>query len=388
MGRVKTIVASHNPDLSRDFDRELLRRRDLRLVTARTIGELLERLRQGAELCFLDRVLPDGNADAALEAIRADRRLSALPVILMTSQGAPLDRARIRSQGFTDTIELPARPGALSLLVACHLGSPLRAEERFSVRLQVFDESGLPGESHLGTTVDLSQAGLLLLAKRELALGARLALRFHLLGHADELHVAARVVRIDDRSFAPQHAVALAFEGLSTEAQDALRRHLELIVGARPFSWLIEESAGRTIVTLLGVLRAESDLTPLDVLTGEVLFRMRDFRRISSDSVQRWIELVRSLTNVTRISLVECPVAFIHQANLITNLLERQEVMSFFAPYTCESCGLDEEQLIDVAAHLEGGHLRQPPPFLCSACSNPLVFDDLVDHFFSFLERP
>ncbi len=384
---MKTIVASHNPDLSRDFDRELLRRRDLRLVTVRTTDELLDRLRQGAELCFIDRVLPDGDAQSALEAIRADRRLATLPMVLMTAPGVPLDRARLLRQGFTETIELPARPGALSLLVARHLGSPLREEERFSVRLQVFDQSGLPGESHLGTTVDLSEAGRLLLAKRDLALGTKLALRFHLLGHAEELHVDAKVVRVDNDSFAPQHAVALHFEGLAPEAQDALRGHLEMIVGARPFSWRVEESAGRTIITLLGVLRADSDLSPLALLSGDVMFRMRDFRRISSDSVQRWIELMRGLPHVTRISLVECPVSFIHQANLITNLLERQEVLSFFAPYLCEKCGLDEEQLIDVAAHLQGGAARQPPPFLCSACSNPLVFDDLVDHFFSFLER-
>ena len=72
---MKTIVASHNPDLAHDFDRDLLRRRDLRLVTARDTDDLLEKLRAGADLCFIDRVLPDGDAASAVAAIRADKRL-------------------------------------------------------------------------------------------------------------------------------------------------------------------------------------------------------------------------------------------------------------------------------------------------------------------------
>ena len=103
------------------------------------------------------------------------------------------------------------------------------------------------------------------------------------------------------------------------------------------------------MVALYGVLRGDSDLLPLTLLRGEIYFRLREFRRISSDSVQRWIEFMRGLDMVRR-SLLECPISFIHQANLITNLLERQEVESFFAPYACDNCGLEEEKLIDVAA--------------------------------------
>jgi CheY-like chemotaxis protein len=388
---VKTIVASHNPDLARDFDRDLLRRRDLRLVTARSTTELLERLRSGADMCFVDRVLPDTDAETALAEIRADRKLSTVPVVMVTSQGAPAsDRMRAREAGFADVVELPAAPGVLSLLVARHLGVPLREDERFAVRVHVYDgdSSATPTQdNYIGTSVDLSEAGMLLKAKRDVPAGALLQLRFQLPGKAGELLLKGRVVRVDVSSYAPARGLALSFEALTAADRAALHDYLRVLVGGRPFQWLVTHESGRQVVSLFGVLRGDSDLLPLKLLRGEIYFRLREFRRISSDSVQRWIEFIRGLDMVTKIGLLECPISFVHQANLITNLLERQDVISFFAPYACDHCGLEEEKLLDVAQDLDGGKRRTPPEQTCSGCGNALFFDDLVEQYFAFLDR-
>jgi CheY-like chemotaxis protein len=388
---VKTIVASHNPDLARDFDRDLLRRSDLRLVTARSTSELIERLRAGADMCFVDRVLPDTDAETALAAIRADKRLSTVPVVMVTSQLAPAsDRLRAREAGFADVVELPAAPGVLSLLVARHLGVPLREDERFAVRVHVYDgdHGGEANtDNYIGTSVDLSEAGMLLKAKRDVHAGALLQLRFALPGRAGELLLKGRVVRVDVGSYAPARGLALSFDHLTAADRAALHDYLRVLVGGRPFQWQVTHESGRQVVSLFGVLRGDSDLLPLKLLRGEIWFRLREFRRISSDSVQRWIEFIRGLDMVTRINLLECPISFIHQANLITNLLERQEVMSFFAPYACDNCGLEEEKLIDVAADLDGGKRHTPPDFECSGCGGQLFFDDLVEQYFTFLDR-
>jgi CheY-like chemotaxis protein len=385
---VKTIVASHNPDLARDFDRDMLKRRDLRMVTARTTAELVERLRAGADLCFIDRVLPDGDGEMALATIRADKKLPQVPVVLVAAQGAPAsDRARAREVGFAELVELPAPPGSLGLLVARLLGMPLRDNERFAVRVHVFDAGGALADAYLGTSADLSERGMLLKARREFNVGTRLGLRFSLPGKAGELTVKGRVVRVDTHTFRPSKGLAIAFEDLTPADSGALHDYLRVLVGGRPFQWQVSEDKGHKIVSFVGVLRADSDLDPLRMLYGDVYFRMREFRRISSDSVQRWIDFVRSLKNVSRIFLLECPSSFVHQANLITNLLERQEVLSFYAPYSCTACGLDEERLIDIPKDLDGGTKRTPPSFPCSACGAPLVFDDLVEQYFTFLDR-
>lgn len=383
---MKTIVASHNPDLARDFDRDLLRRRDLRLVTARTTDELLDRLREGADLCFLDHVLPDGGGDVALAAIRADKKLGTLPVVLVVASGSPASyRTHARSAGFTDVVELPAAPGALSLIVGRLLGVPLRDNDRFAVRVHVFGQDG--GDDYLGTSADLSENGMLLKARREVPVGTTLELRFALPGRAGELKVSSRVVRVDVAAFQPARGLALAFEDLQPFERHALHDYLRVLLKGRPFQWQVGYETGKQVVSLSGVLDAHADLDALRALEGEVQFRLREFRRIGSDSVQRWIDFVRSLEKAQRIQLIECPISFIHQANLITNLLERQEVVSFFAPYACDACGLEDERLIDVLTDLEGGKRRTPPAFNCTACRAPLAFDDLVEQYFSFLDR-
>jgi CheY-like chemotaxis protein len=387
---VKTIVATHNPDLARDFDRDLLRRRDLRLVTARTIPELIDGVRNGADMCFVDRVLPDGDAPLALATLRGERRHAHVPVVLVSSAGAPAaERSAAREAGFADVVELPAAPGVLPLLVARLLGIPLREDERFAVRVHVFSgEAGHDDEDYyLGTTLDLSEAGMLLRSRRTVTAGELLDVRFALPGRAGELTLRARVVRVDEGAAAPAHAIALSFEGVGAVEHTALHEYLRVLVSGRPFSWRIDNQDGRQVVSLSGVLRADSDLGALELLRGAVWFCLREFRRISSDSVQRWIDFIRDLDGVTAIHLVECPISFIHQANLITNLLDRQEVESFFAPYACSACGLEEERLIDVRKDLEGGKRRKPPALACSGCRAPAAFDDLVEQYFAFLDR-
>ena len=387
---MKTIVASHNPDLARDFDRDLLRRRDLRLVTARDTDDLVAKLREGADIGFIDRVLPDGDGASAVAAIRADKQLAQIPLVMVTAAGAPAsDRAAAQAAGFADVVELPAPPGALSLLVGRLLGVPLREDERFAVRVHVFDAAGTTEspDTYIGTSVDLSENGMLLKARRASGPGMVLGVRFALPGRAGELSLRGRVVRVDAQSFAPQHALALAFEEVTPTDRAALRDYLKVLLGGRPFRWRTVEEAGRTVVELHGVLRADSDLTALSNLRGDVWLRMREFRRISSDSVQKWIDFIRALAPGEKLHLIECPIPFIHQANLITNLLERQEVESFYAPYSCAACGLDEERLIDVQRDLDGGKKRQPPRMSCSSCGGALAFDELTEQYFAFLDR-
>jgi CheY-like chemotaxis protein len=386
---MKTIVASHNPDLARDFDRDLLRRKDLRLVTARDTDDLVDKLREGADICFVDRVLPDGDAEAALAAIRGDKRLAHVPVVLVTAAGAPAhDRAEGQKAGFADVVILPTSPGALSLLIARLLGLPLREDERFAVRVHVFDSAGNSEspQTYIGTSIDLSENGMLLKARRTAAAGTILGMRFSLPGRAGELSLRGRVVRADAQSFAPSHALALAFEDVSPADASALREYLRVLIGGRPFRWRATDEENRRVIELIGVLRADSDLSALEKERGDLWFRMREFRRISSDSVQKWIDLVRAFRGRAQLHLIEVPVPFIHQANLITNLLEGQDVVSFLAPYSCAACGLDEERLVDVRQHLDGGKKRVPPEMKCSGCGGAMAFDELPEYF-SFLNN-
>jgi hypothetical protein len=393
---VKTIVATQHAELQAELQRDLLRRSDLRLVVTRGLPDLLGALQKGADLCLLSRNLDGASVASAIAAIRADRRCALVPVVLL-SGGGGLERGERRGD-FDEVLELPAAPGALSLLLSRYLGVPLREGERFAVRVHVFSAAqaegrdaksdGPPPAEYLGTTVDLSEVGLLLKTRRPLPVGDRLGIRFTLPGHPGELDLQARVVRTDERSFAPELGVALGFTTLSEVDRRALRDYLQTLQSGRPFRWHIVREGDRQVISLSGVLRADAELTPLRQLRGELDFRLRDFRRISSDSIQTWLDLIRSLRGASKIRLFECPIAFIQQANAISNLLEQTQVCSFYAPYVCPRCGLDEERLIDVGRDLTGpdGQVsRRPPAFPCPSCGTALSFDDIPERYFAFL---
>jgi hypothetical protein len=80
-------------------------------------------------------------------------------------------------------------------------------------------------------------------------------------------------------------------------------------------------------------------------------------------------------------------IPFIHQANLITNLLERQEVESFYAPYSCAACGARRR-----AAHRRQARPRRWPPSHAATAEvlelrRAMAFDELVEQYFAFLDR-
>lgn len=380
---MKTIVAAFHPDLPHDLQQGLLHRKDLRLIAVRTLPDLMERLGRGADLCLVGAQLGEHNAASISQAVRALRRQPSTPTLLLTTNGSspPPGAAAL----FDEVFEWPQQAGPLFLAMARYLGWAARESDRYPTRVHVFLHGS---ETYLGSTIDLSQDGVLLRTSRAHAVGERLHVRFALPGRAGELGVHARVLRCDNQTYAPDHAIGLHFESQSDELRHALREYFARVSGGRSFRWKISRSDGRQIIHLSGVLNAEVDLTALKQLRGELDIYMRDFRRISSDSIQTWIDLMRALTGASKIRLHECPIQFIQQANAISNLLDHTEVVSFLSPYVCSRCGLDEERLIDVRQDLydaSGVLHRRPPRFSCVRCEAEMLFDDIPERYFMFL---
>lgn len=350
-------------------------------MSVRTLPDLIERLGRGADVCLVAPQLGPDNAASISQAVRSVRRT--LPLILLLPGGvsAPPSAAQL----FDEVIEWPQQSAALFSSLSRHLLWPQREHDRYPVRVHVFLHGG---DTYVGSSIDLSQEGMLLRTTRPLHVGDKLHLRFPLPGRLGELSTHAKVLRSDDKTYAPDHASGLRFENLSEEARHALREYFTALSGGRSFRWKIMRSDTKQIIYLSGLLNAEVDLTPLKQLRGELDFHMRDFRRISSDSIQAWIDLMRALTGASKIRLHECPIQFIQQANAISNLLDHTEVVSFFGPYLCRKCGLDEERLIDVKKDLydtAGVLHRRPPAFACVRCSAPMIFDDIPERYFMFL---
>ena len=72
------------------------------------------------------------------------------------------------------------------------------------------------------------------------------------------------------------------------------------------------------------------------------------------------------------------------QLNMIYNFRGRAKIRSFYAPYVCDACGREEEQLIDVPAQAPGIRPNLPT-FACPDCQAVMEFDDLPERYLSFL---
>lgn len=354
-----------------------------------TLPDLVDRLSRGADLCLLGPQLADCGAATASQTLRSHRRGHPIPIIFIHTGTA--HAVALPPGLFDEVIEWPAQQSNLPTLLSRYLGIVPRTADRLPLKVHVYQGTANSPTNHpdsfLGSSIDISMDGLLLRTNRDIAVGDKLNLKFTLPSRVQAVSSASKVIRIDSRTYAPDLAVAFHFEMLPEETRSALHDFFKSASG-RACRWKIIREGQRQIIKLSGVLSAEVDLSPLKQLKGEIDFNLREFRRISSDSIQTWLDLVRSLRGASKIRLLECPIQFVQQANAISNLLDSTEVVSFFAPYVCSRCGLDEEQLIDVRRDLysiQGTLDRKPPTFNCVRCGTAMMFDDIPERYFMFL---
>ncbi len=386
---MKTIVAAFHPSPPSELHQGLLHRHDIRLLHVSTLPDLVDRLSRGADLCLLGPQLADCGAATASQTLRGHRRGHPIPIIFIHTGTA--HAVALPPGLFDEVIEWPAQQNMLPTLLSRYLGLVPRQTERLPLKVHVYQGTASTPTNHpdsfLGSSIDISMDGLLLRTNRDIGVGDKLNLKFTLPSRVQAVTSAARVIRIDSRTYAPDLAVAFHFENIPEETRSALQDFFKSASG-RACRWKIIREGQRQIIKLSGVLSAEVDLSPLKQLKGEIDFNLREFRRISSDSIQTWLDLVRSLRGASKIRLLECPIQFVQQANAISNLLDSTEVVSFFAPYVCSRCGLDEEQLIDVRRDLysiQGTLERKPPTFNCVRCGTAMMFDDIPERYFMFL---
>lgn len=155
--------------------------------------------------------------------------------------------------------------------------------------------------------------------------------------------------------------------------------------GAEPvaLSWRIRDRSGLTTVEFAGEIDENADFAELRRrLRGEVVFELAEVRRINSCGVREWVNFVRDLPHVTALAFSHCSPAIVTQLNMIYNFRGPATIGSFFAPYVCDACGLEEEKLIDTTQWNVAAGL---PSFSCSQCGAAMEFDDLPERYLSFL---
>ena len=145
---------------------------------------------------------------------------------------------------------------------------------------------------------------------------------------------------------------------------------------------------GWTYLQLAGAIDQESDL--LGVSSGirgpDVLADLSAVHRMDVTGARDWVAWVRSLgTRGATLTLVGCSPAVVTQLNLVDDVGRGVRVAGFQAPYFCERC--EREEIAHLAVSDLDSPPRRAPSRLCGTCGEAMIFDDIEQSYFAFLER-
>jgi DNA-binding response OmpR family regulator len=362
---MRRLVSTVSPEIALMLERDLLRRSDLHLVTARSIDELVTHTREGAELCLVEALLPDGDAVDALDAVRATPEGSHVPVVLVTAADAPRpDRA-----GFSAVLELPAPAGAVEDLLARLLAEPRRRSLRLAASARVRDERGDP----LGRLVDIARGGIALRTRRTLTAGATVTISLELPLQEALMTAKARVLRV-----AGEH-VALALESPS----EALIEALELLIAPppleggmafRPLPQLGERAAAIGGILADGPARAAAEAYFTAAGPGTSQLVVGELTPFDDAAFDRWLLLLAAIGRLGPIELLRCPPwlrALVDRAPGALGRSPRARIASLDVSLRCNGCG--DECCLEArlppgrdAAIAAVREVAAPPCFICS----------------------
>ena len=327
---MRRLVSTLSPEVALLLERDLLRRGDLHLLSARTIDELVGFAREGAELCLVEALLPDGDALDALDAVRATPEGSRLPVVLVVTSDTPNKDAT----GFSAMLELPAAPGAVEELLARLLSEPRRHGARRAASARARDEKGAP----LGRVVDVSRGGIALRTRKALSAGATLAVTLELPLQETPLSAQVRVLRT-----AGEH-VALAL----IEPSAALVEALALLIAPPPvdggMAFRPLPQLGERAASIGGTLAEGPARAALEAFGngGGARLVVSDLLPFDERALDRWINLLAVLGPV---ELHGCPAWLRALADRVPATLGRGSARARIATLEvalhCATCGDD-----------------------------------------------
>lgn len=119
-------------------------------------------------------------------------------------------------------------------------------------------------------------------------------------------------------------------------------------------------------------------------LSGRVVFDLADVERVTSFGVREWLAMLAAGDRITETYFMRCSESIVNQLTMIRKFDGGARVVSFYAPYLCDSCGNGYERLFDCerdAGEIAGA---APASTTCPRCNEIGSFDDDPRSYFAF----
>lgn len=143
------------------------------------------------------------------------------------------------------------------------------------------------------------------------------------------------------------------------------------------------------VVTVSG--EANEQLRSADLasgLSGWVIFDLDGLIRVTSFGVREWVAAITQL-DVDFYAFVNCRPAVVVQFNMVARFGGIGDIISLYLPYLCRQCGEEFDVLLDLRQDYDVVRRGEPPETRCPTCGSEAEFDDIPEHYFSFVaNRP
>ncbi len=176
------------------------------------------------DVIILDLIMPDIRGDEVCARLKSDPKTAHIPIIIVTVCGDPETIEKCMQAGCDDFITKPIDQELLLRKVAELLNIPHRKQIRILVKIDVKAKG--KGKSFFGTTENLSEGGMFLVAEQLIDIGDKVEVRFFLPGSKEEIIAFAEVLRIDKDSYPKAYGYGIRYTDIT---ENCLRRIREFI---------------------------------------------------------------------------------------------------------------------------------------------------------------
>jgi len=145
-----------------------------------------------------------------------------------------------------------------------------------------------------------------------------------------------------------------------------------------------------TCLRLMGTIDEQFDAPGLaqTIACRFLILDLGGVDRISSFGIRQWIDFVQQIApRLAGLYYVECSPKVVDQFNMVANFGGAGYIVSFYAPYRCETCDQERRHLFRSDEETPVWRAGQAPVLTCPTCTNKEDFDENPAMYFNYVAQ-
>lgn len=155
----------------------------------------------------------------------------------------------------------------------------------------------------------------------------------------------------------------------------------------------VTQKQNECTIEVQGAINENSDFSVIDLKSAKMVYLdLKSVTTLNSMGLRNWVNWVKQL-KITQMIVRHCPRAVVDQMNILHGFLPMGAIVeSFFVPYSCQNCGLEENYLALRGRDFQEGNVdtkeghNLPQVKTCPKCQGQMEMDVVSSRYFIFLK--